>query len=310
MPPRQTDLTARLSWINWNNLGINPVFRRSFAAKLNRTNKMLLLKARGDNSALISELHSFEGQKTTNSSASYESNSIATGASIITPNSSELLDISGCLMTETTVARQHQSCQSLSLDSCPTNSQVACSRPNDIASLSSFDKNFQQNIAMIEPVQQQHEEQRAHHLLELHPASSNMIERNRNLALDFHCEQVVANPIAVTPQMSRYQTTPVADERLHPTSYIQQLKTTQQAPQSVATNQRTEYHHQQQQEHHHHSNNNNHHYGNYHQFMYGHYEHGLVTHQGTSVVCNEPTAAITMSPAASTTMATSRLNFS
>lgn len=43
------DLTARLSWINWNNLGINPVFRRSFAAKLNRTNKMLLLRARTSN---------------------------------------------------------------------------------------------------------------------------------------------------------------------------------------------------------------------------------------------------------------------
>lgn len=48
----QTDLTARLSWINWNNLGINPVFRRSFAAKLNRTNKMLLLRARTSNNTL------------------------------------------------------------------------------------------------------------------------------------------------------------------------------------------------------------------------------------------------------------------
>lgn len=47
----RTDLTARLSWINWANLGINPVFRRSFAAKLNRTNKMLLLKARSANSS-------------------------------------------------------------------------------------------------------------------------------------------------------------------------------------------------------------------------------------------------------------------
>lgn len=50
-PPTITDLTARLSWINWNNLGINPVFRRSFAAKLNRTNKMLLLRARANNNS-------------------------------------------------------------------------------------------------------------------------------------------------------------------------------------------------------------------------------------------------------------------
>lgn len=32
-------------------MGINPVFRRSFAAKLNRTNKMLLLRARASSSA-------------------------------------------------------------------------------------------------------------------------------------------------------------------------------------------------------------------------------------------------------------------
>lgn len=39
------DLNARLSWINWAKLGINPVFNRSFTEKLNRTNKMLMLKA-------------------------------------------------------------------------------------------------------------------------------------------------------------------------------------------------------------------------------------------------------------------------
>lgn len=40
------DLTARLSWINWANLGINPIFEKNFTAKLNRTNKLLLMKAR------------------------------------------------------------------------------------------------------------------------------------------------------------------------------------------------------------------------------------------------------------------------
>lgn len=36
-------------------MGINPVFRRSFAAKLNRTNKMLLLKARSANNSNCNE---------------------------------------------------------------------------------------------------------------------------------------------------------------------------------------------------------------------------------------------------------------
>lgn len=53
-----SDLTARLSWINWSNLGINPVFEKNFTAKLNRTNKMLLLKARTGNEIESGSSHS------------------------------------------------------------------------------------------------------------------------------------------------------------------------------------------------------------------------------------------------------------
>lgn len=154
------DLSARLSWINWNNLGINPVFGRNFSAKLNRTNKILLLKARSD-SEMASNINNHDANNNKNEDHHFVSNQWANDNK--NNNNKRQLTHAGQLILpeRTKVNSVHQDSDPERVGSfmatnddatmgsanfCSTTSTTTSQRQHQLLSSSSDDKNLDQQI--------------------------------------------------------------------------------------------------------------------------------------------------------------------